>query len=113
MRTIISGGRDYRFSYSDISYLDDLMGWLPITEVVSGTARGADKAGEAWARSRGLPVKQFPADWERHGRKAGPLRNLDMADYADALVAFPGGDGTKDMVKTARHRRLDIFDCRF
>lgn len=103
--TIIAGGRDYEFTKSDIAWLDS----LPIGEVVSGCARGADSEGEAWAASRGVPVKRFPADWQTHGRAAGMLRNAQMAAYADALAIFPGGKGTQDMHRKALDAGLTVF----
>jgi hypothetical protein len=80
---------------------------FPVAEVVSGTARGVDQLGEAWARERDMPVKRFPADWDTHGRAAGPIRNEAMAEYADALVAIHVDEsrGTADMIDTGR----DIF----
>jgi len=71
-----------------------------ITEVVSGTADGADAAGEAWADSCRIPVRRFPAAWAIHGKAAGKLRNREMAEYGDALLAFWDGmsSGTCDMV---------------
>lgn len=105
MKTIVAGGRDYRLSLSDYHYLDT----LGITEVVSGGARGADEGGEAWARSRGIPVKRFPADWRRYGKSAGMIRNGEMADYAERLVAFPGGRGTQNMVEQALERGLPVL----
>ena len=113
MRTIIAGGRDYRFSESDRSDLDKLKDHLPITEVVSGKCRGADRDGEAWARSRGLRVKEFPAAWGQYGKAAGPLRNIEMAEYADALIAFAGDKGTADMVEAAHQRDLIVVDWRY
>ena len=112
MRVIIAGGRDYELSETEISHLNVLLVTLPIKEVVSGGARGVDTCGEAWARRFGLPVKRFPADWTRHRRSAGPIRNGEMAAYADALVAFPGGRGTADMVKQATAKGLKVFDWR-
>jgi hypothetical protein len=73
-----------------------------VSEVVSGKARGADALGERWARENGIPVKEFPADWERRGKSAGFLRNAEMARYADGLVAVWDGasHGTKHMIET-------------
>ena len=87
MKTIIAGGRDYFLTEFDESRLDG----LDITEVVCGCARGADTGGEMWAQKRGIPVKRFPADWDGLGKGAGPVRNCQMAEYVEALVAFPGG----------------------
>lgn len=81
-----------------------------ITEVVSGCAPGADTLGEEWAKENGKSVKRFPADWKRYKNAAGPIRNKQMADYADALVAFlhPDSRGTKDMIKQATKAGLRV-----
>jgi hypothetical protein len=81
-----------------------------ITEVVSGTARGADRTGEQWASENNVPVKRFPADWDKHGKRAGYLRNADMAEYAEALVAFWDGQsrGTKHMIDLAEKAGLRV-----
>lgn len=77
---------------------------FPVAEIVSGTARGVDQLGEEWADEHGIPVERFPADWDTHGRAAGPIRNEEMAKYADALVAIHVDEsrGTADMIDTAR-----------
>lgn len=74
-----------------------------VCEVVSGTARGADSVGEDAAAYLGIPVEQFPADWDRHGKRAGLIRNEEMAEYADSLLAIWDGEssGTHHMIKTA------------
>jgi hypothetical protein len=112
MRVIIAGGRDYFLTDGDRARLDEERAKLPITEVVCGCARGADTGGEDWANSRNIPVIRFPADWDRYGRSAGPRRNLQMAEYADALIAFPGGKGTANMVQQAVERGMKIRDWR-
>jgi len=103
---IVAGGRDYRVKPQDEAWLDT----LPIREVVSGGASGADAAGERWARKRGIPVKRFPADWDKYGPAAGPIRNRQMAEYADAVALFPGGLGTASMKREAERRGLQIFN---
>jgi len=108
MKTILAGGRDYFFSCHDIDALDA----LNITEVVSGCATGADTCGEEWAKSRNIPIKQFPADWKKLKHAAGPIRNRQMAQYADAVVLFPGGKGTLNMFNEAKKHGLIIHDWR-
>lgn len=112
MKLIIAGGRDYQFNRRDIALLNDIHKKYTITEVVSGAAPGADMHGEMWAATNGIPVKQFPADWDKHGRAAGPIRNRQMADYAEALAIFPGGRGTRSMREIAeQHPGITmIFD---
>lgn len=107
MKIIIAGGRDI----TDPNIVMLAMahsGWVP-TEVVSGGASGVDTLGEQWASQYGFPVRRFPADWKRHGNAAGPIRNGEMAAYADALVAIWDGKsrGTFNMIQQAiEHDRL-------
>lgn len=120
MKVIIAGGRDYVVGVPQQRWLDDLHGAFGIDEVVSGCAPGADSGGEAWARARGIAVKQFPADWHAHGRAAGPIRNAAMRDYLAAcrdrdgantlVVLFPGGRGTQSMKELALQANLAVFE---
>lgn len=106
MRTIIAGSRSCTDEQELTTALADC-GWQ-VSEVVSGAASGADALGEAWARQSGIPCKQFPADWSKFGKSAGPRRNVEMANYADALIALWDGSskGTKHMIDTAQRERL-------
>lgn len=76
--------------------------------VVSGAARGADRLGELYALNRGYEIMRFPADWEQFGKRAGYLRNTQMAEHADALIAFWDGKsrGTQHMIRIATERQL-------
>lgn len=76
--------------------------------ILSGTAKGADRLGERYARERGFLLRRFPADWDKDGNKAGPIRNAKMADNADALIAFWDGTsrGTAHMIMTAKEKGL-------
>jgi hypothetical protein len=71
-----------------------------ITEVVSGGARGVDALARIYAQEHALPFKLFTADWEKHGKRAGPMRNMEMADYADFGIAVWDGrsQGTAHMI---------------
>ncbi len=126
MKTIIAGGRGYRFTAADVAKLDSLRG--QISEVVSGGAAGADMCGEEWARARGIPVRTFPAIWHdlsqpgalirtradgtKYDAKAGFRRNEQMAAYAEACVLFPGGNGTADMARRAKQHGLIVHEFR-
>jgi hypothetical protein len=102
MKLIIAGGRDF----SDKALMRESMELLwgsvydPITEVVCGMARGADLFGRCWAIENGIDVKEFPADWDRWGRRAGFVRNGEMADYAQSAVVFWDGQskGSRHMI---------------
>jgi hypothetical protein len=110
VKTIIAGGREYLFKAQDIQKLDELK--HTITEVVSGCARGADTEGEKWAGKNNIPVKKFPANWNKYGKSAGYRRNEEMAKYADAVILFPGGKGTGHMYDIAKRLGLQIYDFR-
>ena len=130
MRVIIAGGRDYKFTVKDRKWLDSIHRNWNIEEVISGMARGADLEGKEWADNRGIHVGPFPAKWDDldapnaviRRRKDGKLynanagfdRNLKMAKYAkentpSALIAFPGGNGTADMIKTANRMGIPVL----
>ena len=104
MRVLVCGGRDF----NDREFVDIVLSRIhaetPITVIITGMARGADRLGSLWGHDRELRVIDFVADWERHGKAAGPIRNQRMLDEGkpDMVVAFPGGRGTADMVDRAR-----------
>ncbi|MGJ8686323.1 MAG: SLOG family protein [Spongiibacteraceae bacterium] len=113
MKLIIAGGRNYHFSGKDIAHLDAINArGNGVTEVVSGGAKGADSEGEKWAKLNAISIKRFPADWGAHGYAAGPIRNKQMAEYADAAALFPGGRGTLSMAKEAASAGIDVHDFR-
>lgn len=90
--------------------MDNLLMNKKIVEIASGCARGADKLGELYAEQRGYQVIKFPADWDRHGKSAGYIRNEQMAKYANALVAFWDGTsrGTKHMIGLAKKHGITV-----
>jgi hypothetical protein len=99
MRVLVYGGREYTNEKFVFEALDVLHKKHKITGIIEGGARGADTLGRLWGESRGIPVWEFRADWDKHGKAAGILRNQDMLDQGkpDAAVGFPGGRGTADM----------------
>lgn len=84
-------------------------------EIVSGGATGADALAERYARSRGFAFRAFPADWRRWGKFAGPIRNRQMAEYADALVVYWDGRsrGSADIISSASAAGLRVVVRRF
>ena len=102
MRVLVCGGRDFQDARQMYSWLDGL---LPRpTLIIQGGAFGADAIASEWAYKRDVLERQFPADWKKHGRAAGPIRNQQMLEEGkpELVVAFPGGIGTADMVRRAR-----------
>lgn len=110
MKVIIAGGRwfdDYDLLYRTCEKI--LVNQTEV-EIVSGTARGADTLGERYAKEKDYPIKRFPANWNKYGKSAGYKRNGEMAEYADALIAFWDGEskGTKHMIDLAKSNGLKI-----
>lgn len=116
MKTIVAGSRG--FNNYDL-LCNELNDWnqfgAEITEIVSGTAQGADKLGEQFAKEYHFPIKQFPANWQEFGKSAGYIRNKQMADYAEVLIAFWDGKskGTKHMIDLANQNELIVHIVKY
>lgn len=110
MRVLVCGGRDYDDATMVCGILDGINRSTPISILIQGGASGADMIAREWCGTREVPYDNYGADWNAHGRAAGPLRNQRMIDEGkpDLVVAFPGGRGTADMVRRARMAGLDI-----
>lgn len=78
--------------------------------IISGGARGADNMAIDWAVVNWTEFKEYRADWKKHGKAAGPIRNQQMLDEEeiDIVLAFPGGRGTADMVRRARKAGVEV-----
>ena len=87
---------------------------LEITHVIHGGSSGADALAGRWAHLASIPYTVYPANWERHGKAAGPLRNQRMLDEGkpDLVIAFPGGRGTADMVRRAKEAGVEVREVR-
>lgn len=112
MWVLVCGGRDFT-SYETIwRELDAFHAKTPISLLIHGDAKGADSLADLWANRRGVSRVKFPANWERDGKKAGPLRNQWMLDFMKpaAVVSFPGGRGTADMMKRARSAGVRVCE---
>ncbi len=83
-KIIIAGSRDYNYMFKLEELIEE--SGFEITEVVCGMARGVDELGFRWATLHNIPIKEFPADWNQYGKKAGPIRNKAMSEYADAAI---------------------------
>jgi len=123
MKTIIAGCR-WIENYDIVCQAIDESGF-EVTEVVSGAANGVDTLGENWAKARDIPIKCFPANWKnlkaqgavirsnkygKYNAAAGHVRNAQMAEYGDALVAIWDNQsrGTKSMIDLAYKHGLKV-----
>ena len=106
MRIIVAGSRDF----NNYEVLDKILSCEinpPFDTIISGDARGADILGAEWGARHGIPIQHFPAYWETYGKAAGFIRNAEMGEYADMLIAFWDGKskGTAHMIKTMRMKK--------
>jgi ABC-type enterochelin transport system substrate-binding protein len=114
MKLIIAGSRTFTDYKKLCQICDNILQNQNNIEIVSGAYyRGADKLGEMYAKERGYKITRFPADWKRFRRAAGPKRNQQMANYADALIAFWDGKskGTLNMIQLAKSSGLKVRIC--
>ena len=115
MKIIIAGGRDFNDYNKLCQICDHMLQNQQDIEIVSGTAKGADQLGEKYANEKGYKITRFPANWDKHGKAAGYLRNEEMAKYADALIAFwdNKSKGTEHMINLAKKYNLKIKICNY
>ena len=101
MKYIVAGGRDFTNGVIAHQVLDT---FTDIDTIISGDARGADFLGAMYATEKGIPLQHFPAYWDQYGKAAGYIRNAEMAEHGDALIAFWDGKskGTMNMIKAMR-----------
>jgi hypothetical protein len=114
MKLIIAGSRsiqDYNITRKAFDKLIRENPSIFITEIVSGMARGPDSHALAIAKENNIPVKKFPADWNLYGKRAGYVRNAEMANYADGLLAVYDGHskGTKMMIELMNKITKSVF----
>lgn len=104
MKLLVCGGRHFADRAFVFSVLDRVDARRQVMLLIHGAAPGADQLADEWAASRGVARAPNPARWKELGRPAGPVRNQEMLDIfaPDGAVAFPGNDGTADMVARCR-----------
>lgn len=109
MRVIIAGSRDVH-DYNTLLECIRESGFK-ISRVLCGGAPGVDQLGYQYASYNGLELMFHLADWDKHGKAAGPIRNQEMADNADALIAIRKdmSRGTTDMINRAKAKGLEVF----
>lgn len=111
MRVLICGGANYNRVHVIRHNLDRLHAEHKFTCVITGGAPGADTHANEWAISRGIQDIVVPAQWDRFGLRAGPIRNSEMLKLSpDLVVAFPGAKGTADMTRKARAAGVTVIE---
>ena len=116
MKVIIAGGRDFTNATVMATVLNNLQDVDHAIEIekltlICGMARGADITAYGLFKEAGLPIEEYPADWNQYGKQAGFIRNTQMANVADMVIAFWDGKsrGTAHMIDTARKHNLNAL----
>lgn len=117
MKLAIVGGRDFndydKVKYNVIRYFTDKETdrHPHFNEIVSGGASGADAMGKRLALEWNIKYTEFPADWNKHGKAAGPIRNEQIMQYTDKVIAFWDGEskGTMSAINLARKYKKDTI----
>jgi hypothetical protein len=116
-KVIVAGSRDLEV---DVYFIEaciarlvlDLKWKSKVVEIVSGGAKGMDASGERYANAFELDCIKFPANWDLYKAGAGPIRNMQMADYADALLLIWDGSskGSANMKTTMQKLNKPVFE---
>lgn len=122
-KILVCGGRDYndydkvrevlsKIADENSKEYNPNDNWLPSDiMIISGGARGADTLAIDWAIVNYAQFKEYEADWDKHGKAAGPIRNAEMLkEVPDLVVAFPGGKGTLDIVTKAKQAGIKVLE---
>jgi len=109
MRVIVAGGRWLCPTEPLIVKCMEVLGRIGATCILCGDCNGGDMIGLEAGKRMNITIEHYPADWDKLGRAAGPIRNQQMVDVADALVAFPGGIGTADVSARARAKKIPVY----
>lgn len=114
-KVVIAGGRDFNNFDGLCNVMDRVLRERVKTDrivIISGGARGADTLGERYARLRNFGLTKVKADWNKHGKSAGFIRNKEMLLLTDAVVCFwdKKSKGTKHMIDITghSHKRMQI-----
>lgn len=119
LRVLVCGGRDYQDRDRVTRELNNLcgevsdeypLGTVCLAIIHGACPTGADSFADEWAVGNWAQFKEYPADWKKHGRAAGPIRNQLMIEDGkpDMVLAFPGGRGTADMIARAKRAGIPV-----
>lgn len=89
-------------------------GNIHISKIVSGGCRGTDEMAERYAREHNITLEVHHADWDKHGRAAGPIRNKKIVDNSDIVIAFLHDEskGTKHTIEYARSKNKKVLEIK-
>ena len=110
MKLVVAGGRKFKDKARVFRILNKIHAEHPELEIVSGLAKGPDSFGKEWAEANGVKCYEFPAKWNTYGKRAGYMRNEEMAKFGTAVLVFWDGvsKGTKHMIDLGHKHNLPV-----
>jgi hypothetical protein len=110
-KVLVCGGKNYDNIPYLCGFLDCFHAQVGISLIIEGGATGADFHARCWAKMHNVQSETVKADWGKHGKAAGPIRNQEMLERwtPDVVIAFPGGRGTADMITRARIKNVPVI----
>jgi hypothetical protein len=102
----VTGGRHYKDEAHVFEVLNEYTKRSLV--LILGDATGVDTFARTWAENNGIPHTIHYADWDKHGKAAGPLRNKRMLEQANMLLAFSGGKGTENCISQAKKAGIKV-----
>lgn len=114
LKIIIAGSRNFDNEALLFQKCGSIISKNSVTEIISGNSKGADQLGEKFANLNCISVTKFIPNWQLYGKGAGEKRNIEMAKYANGLIAFWDGKskGTKNMIEIAKKHNLRLWVIR-
>lgn len=107
----ITGGRDHRVTNEEAAHLTSLLSQLDGNVIAVGDCpTGVDAWIRDWAQAGDMEYYVFAAIWTMFKKAAGPIRNAEMMEYADCLIAFPGDRGTASCIREAKKLHKPVYD---
>jgi hypothetical protein len=110
LRLAIVGSRTFKNFKRFKEILDKLRGnGLKVSRITSGGAIGADSLAEKYAKQNDIPLHIYKPDWDKYGKRAGFIRNHEIVDNSDFLIAFWNGvsKGTQHSIMLAEQKQID------
>jgi hypothetical protein len=117
-RILVCGGRDFSDKERLYRVLDTAINVSFLKGkkfvIIHGGARGADYLSGQWALERQIETRVYKADWDSHGKRAGPIRNQKMLTESQphVIIAFKGGNGTAHMVSIGKKADVPVYEVK-
>ena len=107
MIVVITGSRDF----NNYEYIKEKLKMYNISKIISGGARGADKLAEVYSYENNIPIEIYKAQWNKFGKKAGMIRNVEMLKKCQFAIFFWDGksSGTKQGIEYCKKNDVNYI----